>query len=175
MDRRTEAGTASKPASRTRFCSHVKSGKDGSTFTFDQACTALVKILCGASSHEALKAQVYCRQRSTWQSTTNELGMNAFFTALDGFELHTKCRIANQNSLQEAIKAAQWIESCRLAVSGVAAWKLQDYPHYQCGREMDGRVCTMSSRASQTASRCKRLQLLQLPSLQPCSKRQLRS
>ena len=113
-----------------------------SHFTFDQACAALEKIYVGASSREALKAQLACRRRKpgesipelgidipklmclvypgAWQSTTEELGMNAFFTALDDVELQTQCRMANPNSLQEAIQAAQRIESCRLAASGAS-------------------------------------------------------
>ena len=116
--------------------------KDGSTVTFDQACAALEKIYGSAFSREALKAQLACRRRKpgestpelgidiqklmclvypgAGQSTTEELGMNAFFTALDDVELQTQCRMANPNSLQEAIQAAQRIESCRLAASVAA-------------------------------------------------------
>ena len=88
MDRRTYTGTASKPAPQTRYCSAVESEERRLYSHILSSLTTLVKILCGAPSLEAL---LDCRRHSKWQSTTNQLGMNAFFTALDCFKLHTKC------------------------------------------------------------------------------------
>ena len=72
--------------------------------------------------------------------------MNAFFTALDSIELQTHFRIANPNSLQETIQAAQRTKSYRLTASGAAGTSKTIYLTSVPG-EAEDKVRTMVQKA----------------------------